>query len=94
MLLNQSKAFAGNREWVVSLKKIRQPGVIVQKPDISRGAATKATVFTYHFDDPATEREVAQGRLRQTQRLKFRYQGPRVSHHPEMSNRINRPLFL
>ena len=34
-----------------------------------------ATVLTYHFNDPTTEREVAQGLLRQTEPLKVRHRG-------------------
>ena len=60
---------------VRSLKEIREAGVVVQKWDTSCGAAAMATVFTYFFDDPATEREVAQGLLRQTEPLKVRHRG-------------------
>ena len=60
---------------VLSLKEIREAGVVVQKWDTSCAAAAMATVFTYHFDDPATEREVAQGLLRQTEPLKVRHRG-------------------
>jgi predicted double-glycine peptidase len=45
---------------VQSLKEIREAGVIIQNWDTSCGAAAMATVFTYHFNDPSTEREVAQ----------------------------------
>jgi predicted double-glycine peptidase len=34
-----------------------------------------ATVFTYTFNDPASEHEVAQGLLRQTEPLKVRHRG-------------------
>ena len=60
---------------VTSLKEIRELGVVVQKWDTSCGAAAMATVFTYHFDDPASEQEVAQGLLRQTEPLKVRHRG-------------------
>lgn len=60
---------------VVSLKEIREAGVVVQKWDTSCAAAAMATVFTYHFGDPVTEREVATGLLRQTEPLKVRYRG-------------------
>ena len=59
----------------LSLKEIRESGVVVQKWDTSCGAAAMATVFTYHFNDPASEREVAQGLLRQTEPLKVRHRG-------------------
>lgn len=60
---------------VLSLKEMRETGVVVQKWDTSCGAAAMATVFTYHFNDPASEREVAQGLLRQTEPLKVRHRG-------------------
>jgi uncharacterized protein len=62
-------------EYVRSLKEIREEGVIIQKWDTSCGAAAMATVFTYHFNDPSTEREVAQGLLRQTEPMKVRHRG-------------------
>ena len=58
-----------------SLKEIREAGVVIQKWDTSCGAAAMATVLTYHFDDPVTEREVAKGLLRQTEPLKVRHRG-------------------
>lgn len=60
---------------VRSLKEIREAGVVVQKWDTSCAAAAMATVLTYTFDDPATEHEVAQGLLRQTEPLKVRHRG-------------------
>ncbi len=59
----------------LSLKEIREEGVIIQKWDTSCGAAAMATVFTYTFNDPVTEREVASGLLRQTDPLKVRHRG-------------------
>ena len=50
----------------VSLKEIRETGVVIQKWDTSCGAAAMATVLTYHFNDPVSEREVANGLLRQS----------------------------
>ena len=75
MVLKPSGILAGNKGPVVSLKEIREAGVIIQKWDTSCGAAAMATVFTYYFNDPTTEREVAQGLLRQTEPLKVRHQG-------------------
>jgi len=60
---------------VVSLKEIREAGVVIQQWDTSCGAAALATVLTYHLDDPVTEREVAQGLLRHTEPLKVRHRG-------------------
>ena len=67
--------FAETAYSVLSLKEIRESGAVVQKWDTSCGAAAMATVFTYHFDDPASEQEVAQGLLRQTEPLKVRHRG-------------------
>lgn len=59
----------------LSLKEIREEGVVIQKWDTSCGAAAMATVFSYHFDDPVSERVVANGLLRQTEPLTVRYRG-------------------
>ena len=60
---------------ILSLKEIREDGVIIQRWDTSCGAATMATVLTYHFNDPTTERDVASGLLRQTEPMKVRHRG-------------------
>ena len=59
----------------LSLKEIREDGVVRQQWDTSCGAAAMATVFTYTFNDPVTEREAASGLLRQTEPLKVRHRG-------------------
>jgi hypothetical protein len=59
----------------LSLKEIREAGVIMQKWDTSCAAAAMATVFTFTFNDPVTERDVAGGLLRQTEPLKVRHRG-------------------
>ena len=59
----------------LSLKEIREAGVVIQQWDTSCAAAAMATIFTYSFDDPASEREVARGLIRQTEPLKVRYRG-------------------
>ena len=59
----------------LSLKEIREDGVVRQQWDTSCGAAAMATVFTYTFTDPVTEREAASGLLRQTEPLKVRHRG-------------------
>ena len=61
--------------FVRSLKETREEGVIIQKWDTSCGAAALATVLSYHFNDPTTERHAAQGLLRQTEPIKVRYRG-------------------
>jgi predicted double-glycine peptidase len=60
---------------MLSLKEIREAGVVMQNWDTSCGAAALATVLSYHFDDPVSEREVAQGMLRQTKPMKVRHRG-------------------
>lgn len=59
----------------LSLKEIRESGVVVQQWDTSCGAAAMATVLSYSFGDKVSEREVARGLLRQTEPLKVRYRG-------------------
>jgi predicted double-glycine peptidase len=60
---------------VLSLKEMREEGVVIQQWDTSCGAAAVATVLTFTFNDPVSEREVARGLLRQTEPLKVRYRG-------------------
>jgi predicted double-glycine peptidase len=60
---------------VVSLKESREVGVVRQQWDTSCGAAALATVFTFAFNDPMGEHEVALGLLQQTQPLKVRFRG-------------------
>jgi predicted double-glycine peptidase len=52
------------RKPVRSLVEFRQAGVVMQKWDISCGAAALATVLTYHFGDPVSERTIAATMLR------------------------------
>ena len=59
----------------LSLKEIREAGVVIQKWDTSCGAAALATVLTYTYNDPVSEREVATGLLKQTKPLKVKHQG-------------------
>src|SRR5690242_19372451 len=60
---------------VRSLLEMRHQGVVIQEWDISCGAAALATVLTYTFGDPVSEREVAQGMLRQTDPLRVKVRG-------------------
>jgi predicted double-glycine peptidase len=73
-LVTSAAAFDG-RGPVRSLQEIRQEGVIVQKWDVSCGAAALATVFNYSLNYPITEREVASGMLRTTEPLKVKHRG-------------------
>jgi predicted double-glycine peptidase len=49
---------------VQSLLEIRDKSVVVQKFDLSCGAAALATLLNYQFGDHVTEREVTQGLIR------------------------------
>jgi uncharacterized protein len=60
---------------VRSLLESRQAGVVVQQWDSSCGAAALATVLTYGFHDPVTEKAVAQAMLRRTDPLRVRVRG-------------------
>ncbi|MBP2315624.1 C39 family peptidase [Azospirillum soli] len=60
---------------VRSLAEIRHDRVVMQKWDMSCGAAALATLLTYDHNDPVPEREVATAMLRRTQPLKVRAQG-------------------
>lgn len=71
VLMSTLSATAGT----VSLKEIREAGVVIQKWDTSCAAAAMATVLTYTFNDPVSEHEVASGLLRQTEALKVRHRG-------------------
>jgi predicted double-glycine peptidase len=73
-LFTNAVAFDG-RAPVRSLQEIRHEGVIVQKWDVSCGAAALATVLTYGLNDPVSEREVASGMLRTTEPLKVKHRG-------------------
>jgi predicted double-glycine peptidase len=62
-------------EPVRSLLEIRREGVVVQQWDTSCGAAALATVLTYSFRDPVSERTVAQAMLRRTDPLRVKVRG-------------------
>lgn len=59
----------------VSLKEIRERGVIMQKWETSCAAASVATVLTYAFRDPVSERHAATAMLERTDPAKVRTQG-------------------
>ena len=60
---------------VRSLAEIRHERVVMQKWDLSCGAAALATLLTYDLNDPVPEREIATAMLRRTEPLKVRAQG-------------------
>jgi uncharacterized protein len=63
------------RQPVRSLAEIRQHNVVIQKWDLSCGAAALATLLTYDLGDPVGERAVAEAMLRRNDPLKVRVQG-------------------
>ncbi len=75
MTMLMAATYTASSDPVRSLKEIRDDGVVLQKWDKSCGAAAMATVLTYHFGDPVSEREVAAGMLQQTEPLKVRHRG-------------------
>ena len=54
--------------------EMRHENVIVQKFDLSCGAAALATILNYQFGDPVTEREVTTGLIRRKEYIE----------HPEL----------
>ena len=67
---------ANGREagYVQSLLEMRRENVVVQKFDLSCGAAALATILNYQFTDPVTEREVATGLIQRKEYIE----------HPEL----------
>lgn len=59
----------------MSLKEMREEGIIMQQWDTSCAAAAMATILTYTFNDPVSEHQVATGLLSKTEPLKVRYRG-------------------
>jgi predicted double-glycine peptidase len=60
---------------VRSLAEIRYDGVIIQKWDLSCGAAALATLLTYDLGDPVSERAIATAMLRRTDPIRVRTRG-------------------
>lgn len=58
-----------------SLAEIRHEGVVIQKWDLSCGAAALATLLTYDLHDPVSEREVATAMLHRTDPVRVRTRG-------------------
>jgi len=60
---------------VVSLAEIRHATVVMQQWDLSCGAAALATLLTYDWHDPVTERAAAEAMLGRADPLKVRVRG-------------------
>ena len=60
---------------VRSLLEIRRANVVIQKWDVSCGAAALATVLTYQHDFPVSEKNVAQAMLKRTDPMRVKYRG-------------------
>jgi predicted double-glycine peptidase len=59
----------GNAPTFQSLLELRRTKVVVQKWDLSCGAAVLATVLRYQFNDPVPEKEIAQELMRRREYL-------------------------
>lgn len=59
----------------ISLKEIRERGVVMQKWETSCAAASVATVLTYALHDPVSEHHAAAAMLERTDPAKVRVQG-------------------
>ncbi len=68
VLLVPRVAFPAERV-VKSLLEMRQQGVVIQKWDLSCGAAALATILRYEYGDPVTERDVARGLIQREEYL-------------------------
>lgn len=60
---------------VTSFLEYRQANVIIQKWDLSCGAAALATILTYQHGDPVPEKTIAESMLRRTDPLKVKVKG-------------------
>jgi predicted double-glycine peptidase len=70
-----NEAFADSRKSVTSLKEIRERGVVMQQWENSCAAASLATVLTYGFRDPVSEKTAAKEMLALTDPQTVRARG-------------------
>jgi uncharacterized protein len=70
-----AEARAEAHKTVTSLLELRQANVVMQKWDISCGAAALATVLTYSLDHPVSEETIARSMLRQQSPERVRERG-------------------
>jgi len=52
---------------VRSVLELRREGVMIQKWDLSCGAAALGTLLRYQFGEPVTEKEIARGLMRRAE---------------------------
>lgn len=75
LALGASAAAAEERTPVRSLREIRQAHVVVQRWDVSCGAAALATLLSYQLPRPVSEQTVAQAMLGRTDPLRVKVRG-------------------
>ena len=74
-LWSPAVAHTESHKTVSSLLELRQANVVMQKWDISCGAAALATVFTYSLAHPVSEETIARAMLRQQNPERVRQRG-------------------
>jgi uncharacterized protein len=69
-LVSAQGGFAAEVRPVKSLLEMRRENVVIQKWDLSCGAAALATLLEYQHGDPVSEREVVKGLIQREEYLK------------------------
>lgn len=75
LIVFKNEAFADSRKPITSLKEIRERGVVMQQWENSCAAASLATVLTYGFKDPISEKVAAEQMLALTDPQTVRARG-------------------
>jgi uncharacterized protein len=75
VLLVAGTPVAGNAAAIRSLREIRQQNVVIQRWDLSCGAAALSTVLTYDHGDPVGESLIVTSILRRTDPVRVRARG-------------------